>query len=115
MGNTTVFEDNTITITPDGATDWDWKTDTAIPAELRDSHAVLSSIQMHPGAQNERVKFRKTDSDGAVFLELYSPAATPMDKIKYYHDRVPKMRVRPYIKSADCTWSANTRIIIELL
>ncbi len=115
MGNTTVFKGTTVTITPDGSTDWDWQTETEIPVELRAHTAVLGSIQMHAGAQNERIKFRDGGADGIIFLELYSPAATPMDKIKYFHDKIPKERRRIFIKSDDCTWSSSTRIIIELL
>lgn len=111
MANTTTFEGTTITIVPDGSTDWDWKTETNIPAELRNYGCFIRSIQFHPGAQNERLKVRDGSATSIVFCDLYCPSITPADKIKHFKgDQVRK----PYIKSSDCTWTANSFITIEI-
>ena len=111
MSNTTVFKGTTVTIVPDGSTDWDWQSETEIPAELRAYGCFIRSIQFHPSAQNERLLVRDGSSTGVVFCDLYCPSITPADKIKPFKgDQVRK----PFIGTADCTWTSSSKITIEI-
>ena len=112
MGNTTVMQGTTITITPDGSTDWDWQSDTAIPAELRSYGCFINSIQMSPGAQDDLLLVRDGSSTGVVFCRLKAPESTPTDKIKLFHEE-SKVR-KPFIGTADCTWASTMTITIEI-
>lgn len=112
MSNTTTMQGTTITIVPDGSTDWDWQTDTAIPAELRTYGCFINSIQMSPGAQNDEIKVRDGSSTGIIFCKLKAPEATPTDKIKLFHEEAQKRK--PYIATADCTWANTMLITIEI-
>jgi len=109
--NTTLAVEGTISIKPDGSTDWAWKDDLSLVGNQA-SGLVVHSIQFIPSAASDRLILRNGGIDAiAVFDSGPVPYADPI--IKYYWPGGKKMKI--VMDASDCTFdtAANVRIYIE--
>lgn len=104
MANTIVYGNETIGITPDGATDYDVCTDTNLGSPANGIY--VEAIIFKPSAVNDVIAIRDKVAGPAL---LYQTDVTGGGLVVY-----PCRTVKLYLDASDCTFgtAANVRITI---
>lgn len=107
MANTVSIDNKTLSIIPDGSTDFDYVDDGGMPAG---SGFRVNSISFIPSTSDDRLIMRAIDDTGTVVVDL-GLSGTEMLAKDYFGQEL-----KLYMKNADCTFTlaANCRILINL-
>lgn len=105
--NTITYEQGTINIVPDGATDFKWSE----ISEASSQGLIVYSIQFNPSAANDRIKVRHGTTAGTLVWDT-NPAGSTAPLIKYFPQG---KRIKLVIADSDCTYTTpgNAMITIE--
>ena len=106
--NTTIDFEGTISIVPDGSSDWTWSADLS---GAPNTGINVKSIQFIPSAATDRLIIHNGGLDAVnVFDSGPAEGTTPI--IKYYP---PNKRIKVVMDATDCTLDtpASVRIYIE--
>lgn len=108
--NTTLYADGTLKITPDGSTDWTWKSGME-DGGVSPAGIIVYSIQFNPSAANDILILHNGGVD-AVEVFNSGPAAGTAPIIKYFPGG---KRIKLVLDASDCTFdtAASAAIFVE--
>jgi len=106
MANIIEYGRRTITITPDGVTDFDLANETGFVNGIR-----LSAVNFYPSAANDVLAIRDKLVTGPMIYKVKDVVGGGVSQ----PIQGPSMKTKPYIKAADQTFgtAASVRIILE--